>query len=82
MLLDLDLGEESGLDLISQVSADSQVLIFTGSRDVEMHQRAMLAGARILSKAERAEVILKAITRVHAGEPWLDRGRWASCSMY
>jgi len=40
-----------------------------------MHQRAMLAGARgILSKAERAEVILKAITRVHAGEPWLDRG--------
>jgi len=75
VLLDLDLGEESGLDLISQVSADSQVLIFTGSRDVEMHQRAMLAGARgILSKAERAEVILKAITRVHAGEPWLDRG--------
>ena len=75
VLLDLDLGEESGLDLISQVSADSQVLIFTGSRDVEMHQRAMLAGARgILSKAERAEVILKAIARVHAGEPWLDRG--------
>lgn len=75
VLLDLDLGEESGLDLISQVSADSQVLIFTGSRDVEMHQRAMLAGARgILHKAERAEVILKAIARVHAGEPWLDRG--------
>jgi len=75
VLLDLDLGEGSGLDLISQVCADSQVLIFTGSRDVEMHQRAMLAGARgILHKAEPAEVILKAITRVHAGEPWLDRG--------
>ena len=75
VLLDLDLGEESGLDLISQISTDSQVLIFTGSRDVEMHQRAMLAGARgVLSKAERAEVILKAIVRVHAGEPWLDRG--------
>ena len=75
VLLDLDLGEESGLDLISQISTDSQVLIFTGSRDVEMHQRAMLAGARgVLSKAERAEVILKAIARVHAGEPWLDRG--------
>ena len=75
VLLDLDLGEESALDLISQVSGDAQVLIFTGSRDVAMHQRAMLAGARgILSKAERAEVILKAIARVHAGEPWLDRG--------
>ena len=75
VLLDLDLGEESGLDLISQVCGDAQVLIFTGSRDVGMHQRAMLAGARgILHKAERAEVILKAIARVHAGEPWLDRG--------
>jgi DNA-binding NarL/FixJ family response regulator len=75
VLLDLDLGEESGLDLVSKIGASSQVLIFTGSRDAEMHQRAMLAGARgILHKAEPAEVILKAIDRVHAGEVWLDRG--------
>jgi two-component system, NarL family, nitrate/nitrite response regulator NarL len=75
VLLDLDLGEESGLDLVSKICGDSQVLILTGSRDAEMHQRAMLAGARgILHKTEPAEVILKAIDRVHAGEPWLDRG--------
>ncbi len=75
VLLDLDLGEESGLDLVSKICGDSQVLILTGSRDGEMHQRAMLAGARgILHKTEPAEVILKAIDRVHAGEPWLDRG--------
>lgn len=75
VLLDLDLGEENGLELVSKICGDSQVLILTGSRDGEMHQRAMLAGARgILHKTEPAEVILKAIDRVHAGEPWLDRG--------
>ena len=74
VLLDLDLGEESGLDLVSQLCTDAAVLVLTGSRDAQAHQRAMLAGARgVISKAEPAEVILKAITRVHAGEPWLDR---------
>jgi two-component system, NarL family, nitrate/nitrite response regulator NarL len=75
VLLDLDLGEESGLELVPQICGDAQVLILTGSRDTESHQRAMLAGARgVLHKTEPAEVILKAIARVHAGEPWLDRG--------
>lgn len=75
VVLDLDLGEDSGLDLISKICGDSQVLILTGSHDPEVHQRAMLTGARgVVHKAEAAEVILKAITRVHAGEPWLDRG--------
>jgi DNA-binding NarL/FixJ family response regulator len=74
VLLDLDLGEESGLDLVPQLSEHAAVVILTGSRDAEAHQRAMLAGARgILHKGEPAEVILKAISRVHAGEPWLDR---------
>ena len=74
VLLDLDLGEESGLDLVSKLCGASHVLILTGSRDAEAHQRAMLAGARgILHKAEPAEMILKAIARVHAGELWLDR---------
>ncbi|HEU4924476.1 MAG TPA: response regulator transcription factor [Burkholderiales bacterium] len=75
VLLDLDLGEESGVDLVSKLCGASRVLILTGSQDAEAHQRAMLAGARgILHKAEPAEVILKAIARVHAGELWLDRG--------
>src|SRR5688500_4037460 len=74
-LLDRDLGEERGLELVPQLCGDAQLLILTGSRDAESHQRAMLAGARgVLHKAEPAEVILKAIARVHAGEPWLDRG--------
>jgi two-component system, NarL family, nitrate/nitrite response regulator NarL len=75
VLLDLDLGEESGLDLVSKLCGASRVLILTGSPDAEAHQRAMLAGARgILHKTEPSEVILKAIARVYAGELWLDRG--------
>jgi two-component system nitrate/nitrite response regulator NarL len=78
VLLDLDLGEESGLDLVSKICGNSQVLIFTGTRDADVHQRAMPAEARgVLHKAEPAEVILKAISRVHAGGPWLDRGSLA-----
>ena len=39
-----------------------------------MHDRAILAGAwGILHKADPAQVILKAIARVNAGELWLDR---------
>lgn len=75
VLLDLDLGEENGLDLVGQLCGDAGVIILTGSRDSESRQRAMLAGARgVIHKAEPAEVILKAIVHVHAGEPWLDRG--------
>lgn len=75
VLLDLDLGEESGIDLVPQLCSSAAVLILTGSRDGTSHQRAMLAGARgVVHKAEPAEVILKAIVHVHAGEPWLDRG--------
>jgi two-component system nitrate/nitrite response regulator NarL len=41
---------------------------------IRTRERAVLAGARgVIHKSEPAEVILKAIERVHAGEPWLDR---------
>ena len=60
--------------MLPHLSSEAAVIILTASRDGELHQRAMLAGARgVIHKAEPAEVILKAIARVHAGEPWLDR---------
>lgn len=75
VLLDLDLGEESGLDLIAQIRDNASVLILTGLRDEQTRERAMLEGARgVIHKSVAAEVILKAIVRVHAGEPWIDRG--------
>src|SRR5688572_32884708 len=45
VLLDLDLAEESGLELVPQLCGDAQVLILTGSRDTESHHRARLARA-------------------------------------
>jgi DNA-binding NarL/FixJ family response regulator len=74
VLLDLDLGGESGLDLVPQLAGQAAVIILTGLRDAASRERAMLSGARgVVHKSEPAAVILKAIVHVHAGEPWVDR---------
>src|SRR4051812_15476714 len=76
ILLDLDLGHESGLDAIPKLIAAShaKILILTGLRDEAVHHAAVLAGARgVVEKEARAESILAAITKVHQGEVWLDR---------
>ncbi len=76
ILLDLDLGDENGLDAIPGLIAASnaKVLVLTGLRDETVHHRAVLAGARgVIEKETRAESILMAIAKVHEGEIWLDR---------
>lgn len=76
IVLDLDLGHESGLDAIPKLMAGckAKILILTGLRDESVHQSAILAGARgVVSKEARAETIIAAITKVHDGEVWLDR---------
>jgi two-component system, NarL family, nitrate/nitrite response regulator NarL len=75
VLLDLELGDESGYELISTLGEDAHVIILTGSKDEAARERAMLQGARgVVHKSAPGNVLLKAITCVHAGEPWLDRG--------
>jgi DNA-binding NarL/FixJ family response regulator len=50
------------------------VLILTGVRDPETHDRAVLSGARgVVQKEESPEIILKAIRKVCEGEIWLGR---------
>lgn len=77
ILLDLDLGGENGVDLIPELLAiakDARVLVLTGVSDVEIHNRALLAGAvGLLLKEKSGDVLVKAITKVHTGEAWLDR---------
>lgn len=76
ILLDIDLGGENSLDSISLLRpvSNAPVLILTGVRDAEVHDRAMLSGARgVVQKEASPEVILKAIERVCSGEIWLDR---------
>jgi DNA-binding NarL/FixJ family response regulator len=76
IVLDLDLGSESGLDAIPKLIATSKarILVLTGLRDESVRHSAVLAGARgVVEKEARAETILAAITKVHEGEIWLDR---------
>jgi two-component system nitrate/nitrite response regulator NarL len=77
ILLDLDLGSEDGLSILPELrelANSARVLIFTGIKDPEAHRHAVRAGAvGVVLKDQEAEVLLKAIEKVHAGEVWLDR---------
>ncbi len=77
ILLDVDLNGEDGLDLIPDMlasSKDSRVLVLTGLQSSEIHQRSVRLGAcGLVMKEKAAEVLLKAIEKVHAGEFWFDR---------
>src|SRR5574341_48060 len=77
ILLDIDLGHENGLDFLSELTnalPGVHVLVLTGLRDIESHRRAARLGAAgVVPKEHAAEVLLKAIKKVHAGELWLDR---------
>lgn len=76
ILTDLDLNGESGIDMIPDLISKSngKVLVLTGSRDLAIRDKAMIAGAKgIVDKGDTAETILKAIEMVHNGEIWLDR---------
>ena len=78
ILLDIDLGGEDGLDFLPELhkaTPEARVLVLTGLRDLEAHRRAARLGAAgLVLKEHAADVLLKAINKVHAGELWLDRG--------
>lgn len=76
ILLDIDLHGENSLDSMPVLrnATTAMVLILTGMRDSDTHERAVMAGARgVVQKEVPAEMILKAIRKVHEGEIWLDR---------
>jgi DNA-binding NarL/FixJ family response regulator len=76
VLLDLDFGSSCALDFIPDLIRQGQalILVLTGSTDSNSHQQAVIRGARgVVSKLERADVLLTAIEKVSAGEIWLDR---------
>jgi len=76
ILLDIDLNGVNSLDSMPLLrdATSAWVLILTGVRDANTHDRAVLSGARgVVQKEESPEVILKAIKKVSDGEIWLDR---------
>jgi two-component system nitrate/nitrite response regulator NarL len=76
ILLDLDLGGTHGLDCLPEllaVAPHARVLILTGVYDLDIHHTAVGRGAvGIVRKMEAADVLVKAIRKVFAGEVWLD----------
>lgn len=77
ILLDLDMAGQNGLDILpdlQMVAAQSQVLVLTGIRDPAAHREAIRRGALgVLNKEHAADILIKAIHKVQAGEVWLDR---------
>jgi len=77
IVLDLMLGEEDGLDFLPnlcKISPTSRVLVLTGVQTPESHRTAIRRGAMgIVLKQQAAELLLKAIRKVHEGEVWIDR---------
>ncbi|MDH5537224.1 MAG: response regulator transcription factor [Betaproteobacteria bacterium] len=70
VLLDIYLGKENVIDHLPELleGSDVRVLVLTGARDAELHQRAIASGARgVVVKGESGEVLLREIERVYRG---------------
>ncbi len=77
ILLDLNLGEESGLDFLPDLlsaAPSARVIVVTGERDLEAHQRAISRGALgLVLKQDAVEQVTKAVKQVHHGDVWFNR---------
>lgn len=77
ILLDYDLGEESGLGLLSELkrrSNETKVLMVTAGLSNEMTVRVMETGASgIFLKHSSPDQLIAAIEQVANGEVWLDK---------
>jgi len=82
ILFDLMLGDEDGLEFLPalcDISPNSRVLVLTGVQTTESHRIAIRRGAMgIVLKQQAADLLLKAIRKVHAGEVWIDRSMMGS----
>jgi two-component system, NarL family, nitrate/nitrite response regulator NarL len=79
VVLDLDLGGVSGLDLLPEIlsaAPDASVIILTGLRDAAKRDRAMELGAKgVVLKENGVGELLNAIEKVHrTGDYWLEPG--------
>jgi two-component system, NarL family, nitrate/nitrite response regulator NarL len=75
VVLDLDDGDADRSLATLQASTSAKLLLLTGSQDLAMLDRAVLAGVRgVVRKSDPPSLLLKAIELIHAGELWIDRG--------
>jgi DNA-binding NarL/FixJ family response regulator len=76
ILLDLDLGDENGLDILRELldaAKQARVVVLTGIRDSEEYRRAVRLGAvGVVLKDQAVDTLVTALKHVHAGQAWLD----------
>lgn len=80
IVLELDLGEDNGLYLIPILnkSCKARMLVLTGSRDLLLHDQAVITGARgVVSKEDTPKTLFTAIDKIYQGELWLNRNATA-----
>jgi two-component system, NarL family, nitrate/nitrite response regulator NarL len=77
IILDLRLGAEKAVDIIPEllrISEESRIIVLTSVQDEEELRRASRLGAMgVIAKDAPADMLIKAIDRVNAGELWLNR---------
>jgi DNA-binding NarL/FixJ family response regulator len=74
VLLDLDLGGEKSTEVLDDLQrrCGGHVLVLTAADDPEQYREAMMKGVRgVLHKSESADIVLRAIEKICAGELWV-----------
>jgi two-component system, NarL family, nitrate/nitrite response regulator NarL len=78
----LAISDSVSIDSLPEVivaSEETKVLVLSESNDPKLHRQAVCLGAAgVISKNKAADVLIKAIECIHAGEAWLDRFTTAS----
>src|SRR4029434_2983091 len=71
-----DVGGENALEsilMLLRTAPEARILVLTGVRDPEIHRQAIRHGAvGLVLKVKAVETLLQAITKVRAGEVWLE----------
>ena len=76
IVLDPELGEDDGIELISKLlkNSASKLIVYTASQNPNLTDQAVVKGARgVVSKTDSVDTLLKAIEKIHIGELWLNR---------
>lgn len=76
IVLELDLGEDSGLYLIPVLHSlcKAKIVVLTSNTDLALHDQAIITGARgVVGKDDLPKTLFAAIEKIHQGELWLNR---------
>src|SRR5215207_5257661 len=71
------LESDAGLEAVAELhqGSETKVLLVTGSQDVALLDKAVLAGVRgVVKTNDPPAILIKAIEKVNDGELWIDRG--------